>query len=165
MKKVKIVLRPGSSGKKFYLFPTAEALYVWSCALERNETIQVPGIEELVLEPGGFIEAELRGFEYAYEEGQKFKRLDLIRLGKAQQPKNASGLLVTIHSGWVAGGLLPMKHYSDNDIEARPLAAEDARLDLPALFKDDPPEELDVDMDDDEDTGDPPPDDDDDSDE
>lgn len=139
MKKVKITLRPGSTGKKFYLFPTSEALYVFLCALERNEQVQVPGIEEIVLEPGGFIEAELRGFEYSYEGAGKFKRLELIRLGKAQAPKNSSGLLVTIHTGWVSAGLLPMKHYSDSDIDARLLRPEEARLDLPALFKDDPP--------------------------
>lgn len=144
MKKVKITLRPGSPGKKFYLFPTAEALYVFLCSLERNEQVQVPGIEEIVLEPGGFIEAELRGFEYSYEGGQKFKRLELIRLGKAQAPKNSSGLLVTIHAGWVSSGLLPMRQWTDSDIEARPLNAEEARLDLPVLFKDDPPEEEDV---------------------
>jgi hypothetical protein len=157
VKKVKISLRPGSSGKKFYLFPTAEALYVWACAMERGEMIQVPDIEELVLEPGGFIEAELRGFEYAYEEKSKFRRLELVRLGKAQQPKNSSGLLATIHAGWVLGGLMPMRHYTDTDIEVRLLAPADARLDLPALFKDElPPDEVDVDVDDDdEDTGDP----------
>ena len=151
MRKVKITLRPGSPGKKFYLFPTAEALYVWLCALERGEQLQVPDIEELVLEPDGFIEAELRGFEYSYEEGQKFRRLELIRLGKAHPPKNSSGLLVTIHSGWVSGGLMPMKSYSDSDIEVRQLEPRDERIDLPALFKDDPePESVDVDLDEDD---------------
>lgn len=144
MKKVKITLRPGSPGKKLYLFPSAEALYVFLCALERNEqTPIITGIEELVLEPGGFIEAELRGFEYSYEGGSKYKRLELVRLGKAQQPKNSSGLLVTVHSGWVSGGLLPMKRYSDSDIDVRPLPQEEARLDLPTLFKDEPVEDAD----------------------
>ena len=158
MKKVKITLRPGSTGKKFYLFPNPEALYVWMCHMERGETIQVPGIEELVLEPNGFIEAELRGFEYAYEGNQKFRRLELIRLGKAQQPKNASGLLVTIHTGWVSGGLLPMKHYTDQDIDARVITdPKDSKLDLPVLFKDEPPpaeeddESIDIDVDEDSD--------------
>lgn len=180
MKKVKIALKPESSGKKFYLFPSAEALYVWLSALERNEQCgAIDGIDEFLLEPGGFIEAELRGFEYVYEDTQKFHRLDLVRLGLAQPTKNSSGTLVTVHSGWVTGGLLPMKPYADTDIEVRPLVGE-AKLDLPTLFKDeveasadgsidvstDEPEdvtddaELDED-DDDYDTGDPPPDDDD----
>ena len=157
MKKVKITLKAGSPGKKIYLFPNAESLYVWSCAMERGETLQVPGIEELVLEPGGFIEAELRGFEYAYEGPQKFRRLELVRLGKAQRPKNASGLLVTVHTGWVSGGLLPMRHYSDQDIDARVVTdPKECKLDLPALFKDDPEpvdedDSVDIDVEDDDD--------------
>ena len=131
----------GSPGKKFYLFPSSEALYVWTCAIERNEQIQVPEIEELLLEPGGFIEAELRGFAYAYESDGKFKRLELIRLGRAHQPANSSGLLVTTHTGWVTGGLLPLKPYNDATIDVRIIRPEEARLDLPVLFKD---SELDV---------------------
>lgn len=147
MKKVKVTLKAASPGRKFYLFPTAEALYVWMCALERNEQIQVPGIEELVLEPGGFMEVELRGFEYSYEGGQKFKRLDLIRLGKGQRPKNAAGLLVTTHTGWVSGGLLPLRSYSDADIDVKPLDQKDAKMDLPVLFKDEGEESIDIDVD------------------
>lgn len=137
MKKVKITLRPGSPGKKFYLFPSSEALYVWLCTVERCETIQIPDIEELFLEPGGFIEVELRGFEYTYEGGGKFRRLELIRLGKTQATSNASGILVSTHKGWVSGGLLPMKHYSDADIDARVLREGESKLDLATLFGDD----------------------------
>jgi hypothetical protein len=136
MKRVKISLQPGSNGKKFYLFPSSEALYLWTCAIERNEVIQIPGIEEFVLEPNGFIEAELRGFEYVHEGNEKYRRLDLIRMGKAQQTKNASGVLVTIHVGWVSGGLLPMKNYSDNEIEARVISETESKLDLATLFND-----------------------------
>ena len=138
MKKVKITLRPGSPGKKFYLFPSPEALYMWLCTVERGESIQIPDIEELFLEPGGFIEAELRGFEYAYEGSNKFRRLELIRLGKTQATSNASGILVSTHKGWVSGGLLPMKHYSDADIDARVLRGEESKLDLASLFGDEP---------------------------
>ena len=150
MKKVRITLKEGSPGKKFYLFPNAESLYLFLDALEHGEQLHVPGIEELLLEKGGFIEAELRGFEYAYEGGQKFRRLNLIRLGKAEQPKNSSGLLVTIHSGWVAGGLLPMKTYSDSDIEATLLTIEESeKLDLRTLFGDDESDDsVDVDVED-----------------
>lgn len=152
MKKVRVTLRPGSTGKKIYLFPSAEALYMWACALDKGEQIVIPDIEELVLDPDGFIEAELRGFDYAYDDGQKFRRFDFIRLGKAQQPKNSSGLLVTIHVGWVSGGLLPMKQYIDSDIEVKVIDDKDAKLDLPTLFSDsDPlPEDVDVDFEEDE---------------
>ena len=106
------------------------------CAMERNEQVHIPDIEELLLEPGGFIEAELRGFEYAYESGAATKRLNLIRLGRAQQPANSSGLLVSTHSGWVAGGLFPLKTYSDSTIDVKVIRPEDAKLDLSVLFND-----------------------------
>lgn len=155
MKKVKITLRSGSPGKKFYLFPSSEALYMWLCTVERGEQIQIPDIEELFLEPGGFIEAELRGFEYAYEGAGKFRRLELIRLGKTQATSNASGILVSTHKGWVSGGLLPMKHYSDTDIDARVLGSHEPKLDLAALFGDEPVSEDDsVDIEVDEDPSD-----------
>ncbi len=141
MKKVKITLKDGSTGRKFFLFPSAEALYVWACALERNENLVVDGIQELVLEPGGFIEAELMGFEYVYDDAtsMKHKRLDLIRLGKAHQTKNASGLEASTHMGWALGNMLPMKRYSDAHIEVVSISPEESQLDLPALFNDDIP--------------------------
>lgn len=149
MKKVSITLKNGSTGRKFFLFPSAEALYVWANALERGEQIVIDGIQEIVLEPGGFIEAELRGFEYDYDDqvadngfkslSLKHKRYDLIRLGKAHQTQNASGLEASIHSGWVLGSMLPMRTYSDPHIDIKPLRAEDAKLDLAALFNDDIP--------------------------
>jgi hypothetical protein len=141
MKKVKVTLKEGSTGRKFYLFPSPEALYVWACALERNEQVEVPNIDELVLEPGGFIEAELLGFEYVYEgkAGLKHKRLDWVRLGKAQQPENAAGLQVSIHTGWVTGNLLPLKRYSDAHIDIWPLDSRETKLDLPTLFGDEVP--------------------------
>ena len=140
MKMVKVTLKPGSSGKKIYLFPTPEALYVWLCAMEHGEQITVPDIVELLLEPNGFIEAELRGYEYSYEDGG-CRRLDFVRLGLAQQPKNASGLLVTTHSGWVSGGLLPLRAYEDADINVSLLPASEARLQLRVLFADEDEEE------------------------
>lgn len=147
MKKVRITLNASSTGKKFYLFPSAESLYLWVCALERNESLSVPGLEELVLEPGGFIEAELQGFEYVYEDAQKFRRLDLVRLGKTEQPKNAAGTMVTTHSGWVMGSLLPMKTYSDQNVTIELLSADDkGKLDLPTLFKDDVPQDESIDV-------------------
>lgn len=148
MKKVRITLKPNSPGRVFHLFPSAEALYVWSCALERGEQVQVEGIQEIVLEPGGFIEAELQGFDYAYEESVspgkiatnlKNKRFDLIRLGKAHETQNASGTEVSTHEGWVMGNMLPLKRYSDPHIDVTLVGASESRLDLAALFNDEIP--------------------------
>jgi len=134
VKKVKVTLRPESSGKKFYLFPTAEALYVWLCETERGEHVQVPDIVEVLLEPGGFIEAEMRGYEYSHEDAGKFRRLDLVRLGLAQKPKNASGFLVTTHSGWVSGGLLPLRKYSDADVDVDQISEHESKMNFEVLF-------------------------------
>jgi len=136
VRKVKITLNPGSPGKKFYLFPTPESLYLWIRTLEGGEKVSIDGIEELTLEPepAGFIEAELVGFEYVYDGGLHH-RLDLIRLGKAEQPQNSSGLLVSIHSGWVSGGLFPLRRYSDADIDIKPITVDESRLDLAMLFE------------------------------
>ena len=143
MKKVRITLKPNSPGRVFHLFPSAEALYVWACALERGEQVQVDGIQEIVLEPGGYIEAELQGFDYAYEEGVspgkvptdlRHKRLDMIRLGKAHETQNASGTEVSTHAGWV-----PMKPYNDPHIMVINVADGESRLDLAALFNDEIP--------------------------
>lgn len=139
MRKVRVTLQPGSEGKKFSLFPSQEALYVWACALEKGETVQIDGIEDLVLDQGSFIEAELIAFEYIYDSktSMKNKRLDFVRMGKANKPANAAGLQVSTHSGWVTGNMFPMKQYSDAHIDVKPIAQADAELDLSKLFHDD----------------------------
>jgi hypothetical protein len=141
VKKAKITLKESSAGRKFFLFPSPEALYVWATALEKNEQVVIEGIDELVLEQGSFIEVELTGFEYVYDSDSslKHKRLDRIRLGLAQQPKNAAGLQVSTHAGWVTGNLMPLKRYSDPDIDVTLIDQAEAKLDLAALFNDDIP--------------------------
>lgn len=137
MRKVKATLLSGSEGKKIYLFPNAGALALWMQAMEVGEHVVVPNIVELVLEPDSFIEAELMGFEYSYEGDDKPpRRLDLVRLGLAQQPKNAAGLLVSVHTGWVSGGLFPMREHVGPDMQVSVLNADEARIDLGLLFKD-----------------------------
>ena len=137
MKKVRITLKDSSPGKKFYLFPDAESLYVFMDALEHGEQLQIDDLDEVLLEKDDFIEAELIGFEYAYD-GQTHRRFDLIRLGKVERPKNSSGTLVSVHRGWVSGGLLPMRNYEDADIDINVIDnPEDASIDLPAMFGDD----------------------------
>lgn len=135
-RKVKITLVEGSTGKKLCLFPSVESIYLWSCALERGEQLQVPGIEELVLEPDGFIEAELRGFEYVWTNGVA-RRFDYVRLGKAQRTENSSGFMVTIHSGWTCGNLIPMRPFADAEMVAAEVPYGKDKIDLPVLFKDD----------------------------
>ena len=125
-----MTLKPGSSGKKVCLFADVESLYVWLKSLESGECAPVGEREELVLEPGGFIEAELAGFEYAHEEDGKFYRLNFVRVGKASPSKNASGLVVSKHVGWVTDGLLLLRAYSDLDVDVIELQLGDSKINL-----------------------------------
>lgn len=137
MKKVRITLKDGAPGKKLWLFPSAEALYVWSSAAERGEQVQVPGITELGLSPGGLIEAELLGFDYAYEDKGvgRYTRFDYVRLALTTKPMNAAGTVATTHVGWSMGGLLPMRPYADDTIDVRAIDEDEATLDFDQLFR------------------------------
>ena len=143
MKKVRVTLKPGSSGKKIYMFSNSESLYVWLKSLEADEQVVVPDLEELLLEPGGFMEVELLGFEYAFEVKDRFHRLDVVRIGKAMPSRNAAGLVVTVHGGWVNSGLLPLKSFSDADIEIVPITEEESKIDFETVKDDMDDEESD----------------------
>ena len=138
MKKVKIVLNEGSSGKMLSVFPSAEAAYMWSTTSEKSpEDEKQYSIEKIILANDEFIEAEWCGCQFAYEEDNSHVRLDFVRLAKAHKPKNAAkGLIVDIYSGWMEGGMIPFKNYNDADVIINLLSTDDGRLDLPALFGD-----------------------------
>lgn len=137
MKKVKVTVNAGSPGRTLLLFPSPEGAYIWVTEAHADPEIleRIPDVERVALLPGEFIEAEWRGCEYAYE-GQGHVRLDLTRFAKATKPANASGLLVSVHYGWVSEHILPFHAYKDDDIEVLPLAPEDQKFDLAVLFKD-----------------------------
>lgn len=137
MKKVKVTVNEGSSGRTLFLFNNAEGAYVWVTEAGKDPSIvdRIPDVERVVLLPGEFIEAEWRGCEYAYN-GQDHVRVDLVRFAKAQPTQNASGMLVSIHYGWLHDCIIPFRQYKDDDITAFPLVTEEQKLDLPLLFKD-----------------------------
>lgn len=137
MKKVKVTVNEGSLGRTLLLFASPEGAYIWLTEAHADPDIldRIPDVEEVPLLPGEFIEAEWRGCEYAYD-GPDHVRLDLVRFGKAHKPQNASGLLVSVHYGWLSDHILPFRTYKDNDIDVRPLVPEEQQLDLAVLFKD-----------------------------
>lgn len=137
MKQVKVTVNEGSPGRTLYLFGSAEGAYVWlTQAYDDPEIIEkIPDVERVVLLPGEFIEAEWRGCEFAYD-GPDHTRIDAVRLAKAHQPENASGLLVSIHFGWTVDCIIPFRQYRDDDIDVRPLPPEERKVDLAVLFKD-----------------------------
>ena len=138
MKKVRITVNEGSPGRQFLVFADVEGAYTWLTEAHDDPTVidRIPDVEKVELLPGQFIEAEWRGCEYAYD-GPHHQCIDLVRFGKAYRPQNGSGLLVSVHYGWLSEHILPFRAYKDNDIEVRPLLLEEQKLDLGVLFKDD----------------------------
>lgn len=137
MKKVKITVNDGSPGRTLFLFDNAEGAYIWATEAYEDPSIvdRIPDVERVVLRPGEFIEAEWRGCEYAYD-GPTPTRVDLVRFAKAHHPENASGLLVSIHYGWVHDCIIPFRQYKDDDVSVAMLQPQDEEVDLPLLFKD-----------------------------
>ena len=138
MKKIKVTVNEGSPGRTLPLFDSPEAAYVWLTEAGENPEVldDIPDVDQVALMPGEFIEAEWRGLEYMYD-GPNTTKFNLIRFGKAHQPENASGLMVSIHYGWVVDCILPFYAFKDSDITVVPLPLDEAKLDLFALFKDD----------------------------
>ena len=134
MKKVKVTVNEGSIGRTLPVFSDPESAYVWLTSEALLDDIA--DVDKVALLPGEFIEAEWRGCEYCYD-GPNHVKLDLVRFAKASQPANSSGLVVSIHYGWVTDCIVPFRTYKDDDIEVRPLTQEEQRIDLTVLFKDD----------------------------
>lgn len=133
MKKVKVTVNEGSLGRTLPVFPDPESAYVWLTSESLLDDIA--DVDKVALLPGEFIEAEWRGCEYCYD-GPNHVKLDLVRFAKASQPANSSGLVVSIHYGWVASCIIPFHAFKDEDIEVKLLPVEEQRIDLTVLFKD-----------------------------
>lgn len=139
MKKVKVAINEGSPGRVFFLFNDQESVYEWLTGGHDNPRIidEIPDVDQVTVLPGEFIEAEWRGCEFVYDDKhQTHVRLDWVRLVKATKPQNASGLLVSVHFGWVSDHILPFRQFKDDDIDVTELTAETSMFDFEVLFKD-----------------------------
>jgi hypothetical protein len=132
VKKVKITINEGSIGRTLPVFADQESAYVW--LHEAVNLDEIDGVDQVALMPGEFIEAEWRGCEFVYDKSTQV-RLDLCRFAKASKPENSSGLVVSIHYGWVADCIIPFHDYKDEDINVQVMLWP-GQLDLPTLFKD-----------------------------
>ena len=131
MKKVKVTINDGSIGRTLPVFADPESAYVW--LHEAVALTDIPSVDNVILLPGEFIEAEWHGCEFAYD-GSSHSRLDMCRLAKASPAENSSGLVVSIHYGWVAHCIIPFSTYKDEDITVVPLLDSESKLDLEELF-------------------------------
>ena len=138
MKKVKITVNGESLGRTLYVFADPAGAYTWLTEAHGNPGIidSIPDVDHVALMPGEFIEAEWRGCVFAYDVDNTHVRIDYVRFAKVQHPKNASGMLISAHFGWTVPCIIPFYQYSDNDITVCTLKAEDQKIDLIRLFKD-----------------------------
>lgn len=139
MKKVRVELKPGSSPRSWYLFPSVEALYEWATS---STPAAVEGLDTIELQEKEYFEAEWMGCEYSYD-GPVHKKYDYVRLAVAKESKNASGTLVTMHYGWIEQDWIPFREVEWSDVKVTALLTEnDCILNMPAML----PEEHDVDV-------------------
>lgn len=118
--------------KSFRLFDSAESLYVW----QKDVGAPANSAESLYVDitPDSYIEIEWMGCEYSLENGV-YHRFDCVRLAKASQSNNASGIVVEIYSGWVSAGVFNFHDHEDEDsYTIKLITPEDCKLDLDLLF-------------------------------
>ncbi len=141
MKKAKVSINEGSPGRVFFVFDDVESAYEWLAGDASDGSPkfidEIPNVDQITLLPGEFIEAEWRGCEFVYDDkNRSHVRLDWIRFVKASKPQNASGLLVSVHFGWVSDHILPFRQFKDADITVDELTSETSTFDFEVLFKD-----------------------------
>lgn len=125
--------------KSFRIFDSAESLYVW--LKDVGAPKNTPESFYVDITPGDYIEVEWMGCEFVHENGLS-QRLDSVRLAKASQTKNASGVLVEIYYGWVANDTFVFCDHEDEDsYTIKLITPENYKLDFNLLFNKDQEEE------------------------
>lgn len=125
MKKIRITVNRGLSGKKFPVFNSTESLYVWLNDPEIKSTPDLdPSLGTVVhLRNGETMEVEWRGCEFIYEDNKLLFRADLIRLCK-EIKINAPILkpLIGIHEGWVVSEVLSFEPKGNKGVRTTKLS-------------------------------------------
>lgn len=137
MKKVRINVNKGSSGKKFPIFNSPESLYVWLNDPELQTASRMdPSLGSIIfLRPGETMEVEWMGCEFISDDGSIF-RVDHVRLAKTMKVKSlALNNVVGIHSGWVTSDIISFKSGSDQLIKRTRLTNKSKhKFDIENLF-------------------------------
>lgn len=119
MKKIRITVKKGSQGKKFPIFNSPEALYVWLNDPELQTTPRLdPSLGSTIfLRPGEIMEVEWLGCEFFQEDNKTFC-INQIRLAKTMKIKALDvNKIVGVHSGWVMNKILSFDSGNDEDIK------------------------------------------------
>jgi hypothetical protein len=126
MKKVRITTKKGSVGKKFPIFNSPEALYVW---LNDPELQALPRLDPslgsmILLRPGETMEVEWLGCEF-YNEGDYVLRIDQVRLAKTMKIRALDkNKILGVHSGWTIEQIISFKNGEDDDTKRSKLSSK-----------------------------------------
>ena len=137
MKKMRITVNKGSSGKKFKIFNSPESLYVWlnDPDLQAEKKMDPSLGTEVHLKKGETMEVEWRGCEFIYEASFE-ARIDYIRLGKVVKvTPYLRKDLVGIQDGWIVEAIMAFKPGVDDDTKTTMLTKKSKhKFDLDMLF-------------------------------
>ena len=137
MKKVRITVGKGSTGKKFPIFNSPESLYVWMHDPELKSSSKLdPTLGSMItLRPGETMEVEWLGCEFISEENRHI-RIDHIRLAKNVKVKTTTfNNVVGIHSGWIIEEIISFKSGSDETTKRTKLTSKSKhKFDIKNLF-------------------------------
>lgn len=111
MKKIRITAKKDSKGKKFPIFSSPEAFYVWMHDQELQNSAKLdPSLGSTIfLRPGEIMEVEWLGCEF-FQENKVTICVDQIRLAKSINV-NALGItsVIGVHEGWTTKEIIPFK--------------------------------------------------------
>lgn len=126
MKKIRITVKKGSQGKKFPIFNSPEALYVWMHDPELQTAPRLdPALGSTIfLRPGEVMEIEWLGCEF-FQEGKKIFQVDQVRLAKTMKIKALDvDKIIGVHSGWTSQDIVRFKSGDDLDIKRLKLTSK-----------------------------------------
>jgi len=138
MKKIRITVKKGSMGKKFPIFNSPEALYVWlnDPELQAAQRLEASLGSTVFLRPGEIMEVEWLGCEFFQEDGQFFC-LNHVRLAKTMKIKGLDvNKIVGVHSGWVINDILSFNGGDDEDVKRLKLTPKSKhKFNIEELFR------------------------------
>lgn len=119
MKKVRIIVKKGAEDKKFHIFNSPEALYVWlnDPELQTAQRLDSSLGSTIFLRSEEIMEIEWLGCEF-FQENKQTLCLSHIRLAKTMKVRGLNiSKLVGIHSGWIIEDIVSFKSGSDGIIK------------------------------------------------
>ena len=119
MKKVRIIVKKGTEGKKFHIFNSPEALYIWlnDPELQIAQRLDSSLGSTIFLRPEEIMEIEWLGCEF-FQENKQALCFNHVRLAKTMKVRGLDiGKLVGIHSGWITEDIVSFKSGSDGIVK------------------------------------------------